>query len=512
MPELLEERRERWGSRGGFVLAAVGSAVGLGNIWRFPYEAYTNGGGAFLIPYVVAMVVVGIPLLIMEFSLGHFTQLAAPGAFKEISKKAEFVGWWPILLSFIIVCYYSVVLAWCLNYLIFSFKQIVPWGVDAKDFFFADYLQFNETHKLGQIRLPIVLALLAVWLGMYLCIFKGVKWVSKIVLWTVPLPWLMLLILMVRGLTLDGAIQGLEYYLEPDWSVLKNVVVWRHAFGQVFFSMTVAFGVMITYASFLHRKSDINNNALIVGIADLATSFIAGIAVFTTMGALALRQNIPVQDVLSKSQGIGLAFVAFPTALSHLPAVRFFSVIFFTALILLGIDSAFSITESVLASVCDKSGWARKLVLPAMSVVGFGFGIVFTTEGGLSWLGTIDGFVNGTWGILLVGLVECLTVGWFYDIHILRRHANSRSDWKIGLWWEWLIKFVIPVILGTLFVWSLYDDFTSKGGFCVDGEGKVIWQNVIGLGLMALAFVTAVTLGRIGPAPKRSKAKSLGAG
>jgi len=449
------------------------------------------------VPYIVAMIIVGIPLLIMEFSLGHLTQLAAPGAFREVSKKTEFVGWWPILLSFIIVCYYAVVLAWCLNYLIFSFEQVSPWTEDAKNYFFNEYLEFNETYCLGQIRWPIVLSLTAIWLGMYLCIFRGVKLVSKIVLWTVPVPWLMLFILTVRGLTLEGAVKGLEYYLEPDWSALRNVVVWRHAFGQVFFSMTVAFGVMITYASFLHRKSDINNNALVVGLADIGTSFIAGIAVFTTMGALALKENIPVQNVLSESQGIGLAFVAFPTALSHLPATHYFSVIFFTALILLGIDSAFSITESVLASICDKSGWARKSVLPVMSLVGFFIGIIFTTQGGLSWLGKIDYFVNGTWGILLVGLVECIVIGWFYDIRILRRHANARSDWTIGLWWEWLIKFIIPAILGTLFLWSLYDDFTSSEGFLVSSEGNMIWPNVIGLFLMGFAFVTAVVLGKI---------------
>ncbi len=333
---------------------------------------------------------------------------------------------------------------------------------------------------------------------MYFCIFKGIKWVSKIVLWTVPLPWLMLLVLTIRGLTLEGAVQGLEYYLEPNWAALKNVVVWRHAFGQVFFSMTIAFGVMITYASFLHRKSDINNNALIVGIADLGTSFIAGIAVFTTMGALALRQNLPVEDVLSKSESLGLAFVAFPEALSHLPATQFFSVLFFTALILLGIDSAFSMTEAVVTSVCDKSGWPRKIVLPAISIIGCGLGIFFTTEGGLSWLGTINDFVNGTWGILLVGLVECVVVGWLYDIHTLRRHANARSDWKIGLWWEWLIKFIIPVILGGLFIWSLYDDFTSEDGFIINNAGRAIWPNIIGLCLMALVFITAVTLSRLG--------------
>jgi NSS family neurotransmitter:Na+ symporter len=498
MPQLLPEQRETWTSRGAFVLAATGSAVGLGNVWRFPYEAYSNGGGAFLIPYIIAMVLVGVPMLIMEFSLGHFTQMAAPGAFREISKKSEFVGWWPILLSFIIVCYYAVVLAWCLNYLLFSFEKIVPWNGDAKGFFFGQYLHFNQTYNPGQIRLPIVVSLLVVWLGMYFCIFKGVRGVGKIVLWTVPLPWLMLLILTIRGLTLDGAIQGLEYYLEPNWSALKDVVVWRRAFGQVFFSMTVAFGVMITYASFLHRKSDINNNALIVGIADMATSFVAGIAVFTTMGALALKENIPVQDVLSKSEGIGLAFVAFPTALSHLPATRFFSVVFFTALILLGIDSAFSITESALASICDKSGWAKKLVLPVMSAVGFGFGIIFTTEGGLSWLGTIDSFVNGTWGILLVGLIECVVVGWFYDIHLLRRHANARSDWKIGIWWEWLIKFAAPAVLGILFIWSLYDDVTCEGGFLLDRQNNLIWPNTVGVAVMIAAFAVAFILGRLG--------------
>ncbi len=498
MAKLLEEQRENWGSRGGFVLAAVGSAVGLGNIWRFPHEAYSNGGGAFLIPYLIAMIVVGVPMLIMEFSLGHFTQLAAPGAFRKISKRTEFVGWWPILISFIIVCYYAVILAWCLNYLIFSFKQPVPWSGNAKDFFFVEFLKSSDTHKLGQIQLPIVLSLLAVWTGMYFCIFKGIKWVSKIVLWTVPLPWLMLLVLTIRGLTLEGAVQGLEYYLEPNWAALKNVVVWRHAFGQVFFSMTIAFGVMITYASFLHRKSDINNNALIVGIADLGTSFIAGIAVFTTMGALALRQNLPVENVLSKSESLGLAFVAFPEALSHLPATQFFSVLFFAALMLLGIDSAFSMTEAVLTSVCDKSGWPRKFVLPVISIIGCGLGIFFTTEGGLSWLGTVNDFANGTWGILLVGLVECVVVGWLFDINILRRHANARSDWKIGLWWEWLIKFIIPVILGSLFIWSLYDDFTSEDGFIINDAGRAIWPNIIGLGLMALIFITAVILSKIG--------------
>jgi len=333
-----------------------------------------------------------------------------------------------------------------------------------------------------------------------LCIFRGVKWIGKMVLWTVPIPWLMLLILTIRGLTLEGSVQGLQYYLEPNWAALGEVLVWRRAFGQVFFSMTVAFGVMITYASFLHRQSDINNNALISGLADLGTSFIAGIAVFTTMGTLALSRGVEVDQVLTDAQGPGLAFVAFPTALAALPTgAQVFSVIFFAVLVLLGISSAFSITESALASICDKSGWKRHIVLPIMSIIGFGIGIVFSLEGGLSWLGTIDGFVNGTWGILLVGLVQCLVVGWVYDVNKLRRHANSRSDWKIGLWWELFIKFVIPIILGSLFLWSLYDDITAEEGFLISVEtGKLMWPNIVGLAIMASVFIIAVVLSKVG--------------
>jgi len=501
----MKETRENWGSRAGFILAAVGSAVGLGNVWRFPHECYSNGGSAFLVPYIVAMVVIGIPLLIMEFSLGHLTQQSAPGAFKKVGSRWEFVGWWPILLSFIIVTYYAAVLGWCLNYLIYSFHSPLPWAQaqnagtgeinQAKNFFFHEYLQMTEGFKLNGLRWPIVAALGAVWLGMYLCICKGVKLVGKIVLWTVPIPWLMLVILMIRGLTLEGAIQGLEYFLEPDWSYLNNPAVWRAAFGQVFFSMTIAFGVMITYSSFLHRKSDLNNNAMIIALADLATSFLAGIAVFATMGSLAHSSGTPVQDILQESESLGLAFVAFPKALAALPWANVFSVVFFIALLLLGIDSAFSITEAALASMIDKTGWKRRSILLVMSVVGFSVGLLFTTRGGLNWLDLANTFVNeGTWGIMFVGLIECVVLGWVFDIRKLRQHANKNSDWQLGVWWEWSIRVIIPVILAVLLGWNLYGDIKSEGGFLINREGELVGSNILGLGLLLVIFLLSVIL------------------
>jgi len=519
---LLEEQRENWGSRAGFVLAAIGSAVGLGNLWGFPYKVYANGGGAFLVPYVLAMALIGIPLLILELSLGHMTQRAAPNAFRGIGRRTEPVGWWGIILSFIIITYYAVILAWCLNYLVVCLDGIIhggelPWagkGMDgvhkAAAYFEQTYLQVWQEDELGggarawsfgRLVSPIVVSLVVVWVLLYLCIFRGVKAVSKVVLFTVPLPWVMLMILTIRGLTLPGAAEGLKFYLEPNWSELLKPETWRWAFGQMFFSMSLAFGVMITYASFLHRKSDINNNAAIIGLADMGTSFIAGIAVFATLGGMSLAASqggeaVAVQDVVDA--GPGLSFVAFPYALAQLPYSAWFGAIFFIALLTLGIDSAFSITESVLASLVDKTGWNRNRTLIGLSVVGLAAGLVYCTRGGLQWLGGIDDFINSSWGgIAFLGLLEAVVLGWGYRIGRLREHANELSDWKLGRWWDGIIRYFAPVVLSALFVWSLLEKASAGSGFLFDAAGEVKLPVAVGLALAVLTPVLSVALSLI---------------
>jgi NSS family neurotransmitter:Na+ symporter len=359
---------------------------------------------------------------------------------------------------------------------------------------------------LGSLSPEIVFCLVAVWMLMFLCIFKGVNVVSKVVLWTVPLPWLMLVILMVRGLTLPGATQGLAYYMNPDWSQLAQPTTWRFAFGQVFFSMSLAFGVMITYASFLHRKSDINNNAAIIGLGDLGTSFVAGIAIFATLGAMSVATSVPVPEVVGEGT-VGMAFMAFPYALAQLPYSAWFALVFFLALMTLGIDSAFSITESVLASIVDKTGWNRTTTLWGMTFVGLACGIVYTSRGGLAWLEEIDGFVNGPWGIALLGMVECVVLGWMFRIKRLRDHANERSDWKLGVWWDWNLRLLVPVVLSALFVWSLYDTITAYDGYLVTHGGQAIWPVIVGLGLAGLAPILAILLSIIRFRPREEEAK-----
>jgi len=516
----LEEQRESWGTRGGFILAAVGSAVGLGNLWGFPYKLYSYGGGAFLIPYIIALIVIGVPIMILEFSIGHYTQRAAPNAFKRGHKRFELVGWWGIMLAFVIITYYPVILAYCFSFLWYSIVGIfsggeLPWagkgieGVEnAKLFFNETYLGkidiADARYRLGSIRWNLVLPLAVTWTAMYLCIFKGVRLVGKIVWLTVPLPWLMLAILTVRGLTLEGSMQGLAYYLDPVWSELAKPVTWRYAIGQVFFSLSLAYGIMITYASFLHRKSDINNNAAIISIADFATSFVAGLAVFATLGGMAYvtqQSGNPIAVDQVAETGPSLAFVAFPYALAQLPYSAWFSFIFFFALVTLGVDSAFSMTESILASIIDKTGWRRCVVLPVLSVVGFLFGLFYITQAGFNWLGAIDGFVNGTWGIAFMGLLECVVIGWLWRIETLRRHANSRSDWKLGKWWDYLIRMVIPVVLGTLFFWQLFDDYRQGGrgllGFLKTPAGEWILTRCVGFGIVAMVPVVAIILSLI---------------
>jgi NSS family neurotransmitter:Na+ symporter len=265
-------------------MAAVGSAVGLGNVWRFPYVCYDNGGGAFLIPFFVAIFTAGIPLLILEFSVGHWARGTPPIAFRKVGKKWEWAGWLAALMPFIVAAYYVVVMAWCFSYMVYSID--LRWGAEAGRFFTSFLGDTGSPLTLGGISLPILISLFAMWVTIFLILYKGVKRIGKVVALTVPLPTILLIILTIRGLTLPGAMEGISYYLTPDFSKLGDVNVWLAAYAQVFFSFSLAQGIMITYASFLKKKSDLTNNAFIVALADAGTAFLAGFAVFSVVGYL----------------------------------------------------------------------------------------------------------------------------------------------------------------------------------------------------------------------------------
>ena len=441
-------------------MAAVGSAVGLGNVWRFPYVCYENGGGAFLIPFFVAIFTAGIPLLILEFTVGHWARGAPPKAFAKIGKKWEWAGWLTVLMPFIVATYYVMIMAWCFSYMIYSID--LRWGAQAGSFF-ANFLgDTGSPLILGGISLPVLLGLIVVWFSIFFILYKGVKRIGKVVALTVPIPIILLIILTVRGLTLPGAMEGISYYLTPNFSKLLDANVWLAAYAQVFFSFSLAQGIMITYASFLKKKSDLTNNAFIIALADAGTSFLAGFAVFSVVGYLAVSQGIGIDTLGSQIAGPNLTFITYPTAISLLPfAAAFFGMIFFIALLTFGIDSAFSMIEPISASVNNKWKISKAKATAIMCTLGFFISLIFATGGGLYLLEIIDHFI-ANFGLVTIGLLECLIFGWMFKIYRLREHANETSDILLGRWWDILIKFIIPGILTTLLVVSIVNNVINN--------------------------------------------------
>jgi NSS family neurotransmitter:Na+ symporter len=480
--------RERWGNRAGFIMASIGAAIGLGNVWRFPYICYANGGGAFLIPYFVALITAGIPLMILEFALGRKAQAGAPSAFAQVGKGTEWIGWLALFAVMLIFLYYPTIMAWSVDYAVYS--ATLRWGASPQHFFNSQFLQLSGgPGALGGIRWPILIGLAVVWIAIYLCLFKGVKTVGKVVMWTVTIPWAILVIMVIRGLTLPGAVEGLKFYLTPDFSALLKPHVWLAAYGQVFFTLSLAMGTLIVYSSYLPKKSDISNNAYITSLGNCGTSFFAGFAVFSTLGYLAQSMGIGVPEVVKS--GFGLAFVTYPTVIKLLPFwAPFFGILFFILLFTLGIDSAFSQVEPFVAGFTDKWKLPKKWVLPLVCVFGFLVGVLFTTRGGFYWLDIVDYFTC-TFGLCLVGFLECITIGYIYKARKMREYVNEVSEFRIGKWWDVMIMIITPAILGVSFILELvkliqkgYGDYPR-------------WTSFTGVGILILIIILSFVLMRI---------------
>jgi neurotransmitter:Na+ symporter, NSS family len=478
-------QRDRWDSRLIFLFAAIGSAVGLGNIWRFPYLAYEYGGGAFLIPYLLALFVIGIPLLMMEFALGQKFQRGAMQSLGKINKRLEGVGLMAILSGFVVVVYYAAVMAWSVLYLSNSFSSSLPWADDAKGFFFGNILNISDgIGQLGGINIPILVALLMVWITIFLCVRNGVKSVGKVVAITMPLPLILLVVLFFRAITLEGALLGIMAYITPNFSALLDTEIWLAAASQIFFTLSLGFGIMIAYGSYNKEESNVVSNSLWTAFANSAISLFAGFVVFGILGYMAQTTGVAVQDVVAS--GPGLAFVVFPQALSLMPYAAVFSVFFFLMILSLGIDSAFSLVEAVNAVIHDKWKNVSKQKIAAITCsVAFLFGILFTTRAGLYYLDVFDHFVTN-FGLVIVGILQCIAVGWIYGADKLREFINKHSHIKLGKWWSHAIKYVIPIILTILVVVQFYKEL--QGPY----EGYPMWA--IGLGSLGVIIPGAIAL------------------
>ncbi|CAA9337686.1 MAG: Sodium-dependent transporter, partial [uncultured Friedmanniella sp.] len=260
-------RRGAFSSRRVFILAAIGSAVGLGNIWRFPYVAYENGGGAFVVPYLVALLTAGIPFLLLDYAIGHRHRGSAPLSFARLRRGTEGLGWWQVGICFLIAIYYAAVIAWALRYTFFSLDE--AWGDDPEGFFFGEFLQAGDIEVTADVVPGVLVPLLIVWLAvlaiMALGVQRGIGATSLIFITVLVLAFIALV---VRALFLPGAGEGLDALFTPDWSALTSASVWAAAFGQIFFSLSIGFGIMITYASYVRRREDMVGSGLVVGFSN----------------------------------------------------------------------------------------------------------------------------------------------------------------------------------------------------------------------------------------------------
>ncbi|KIL42641.1 sodium-dependent transporter [Jeotgalibacillus soli] len=481
------ENRPQWGTRAGFIMAAVGSAIGLGNIWRFPGVAYENGGGAFFLPYLFALLTAGIPLLILEFTIGQKYRGSAPLSYSRMSKGAEWIGWWQVAIAFVISTYYAVIIAWAMSFAYFSFSN--AWGDDPQTFLLVDYLQVGEAGAVGSLVPGVLIPLIIVWgvaLGvLFAGVKRGIERANKIM---IPTLVVLFLIIVIRAMTLPGALDGLNAFFQPNWEMITDGKVWVAAYGQIFFSLSIAFAIMITYSSYLPKKADITNNAFITGFANSSFELLAGFGVFAALGFMAAQQGVPISEVVSS--GVILAFAVFPAIINEFPAFNeFFGFLFFTSLVLAGLTSLISITETYVAGIQEKFNVKRSTSVIVGGGIAAIISLLFATQGGLNFLDVVDYFVN-QFGIAFAGLIEVVFIAWYIkQLDPLQKHANSVSDIRLGLWWKVCLGIITPVVLGYTMYDNLRQNLTAEYG---DYPREFIfnfgWSVAIGVILLATLF------------------------
>jgi len=537
------EDRGNWSGRLDFLLACLGYAVGLGNVWRFPYLCYKNGGAVFFIPYIIMLTFVGVPIFFLELSLGQFTS-NGPLTCWEFAPFFKGIGVGMVIVSALVGIYYNMIIAWSLFYLFASFTSTLPWANCNREWasdWCQDYVKvlskpcgdvlgnyglndFNDSmgvcwnttgdtwtpygiynitlaeennfkralatqeylnrrvlgkdldgismDNMGKMKWELVLCFLLAWIIVALSLIKGVKSSGKVVYFTALFPYVVLVILLVRGLTLNGYYQGIEYYiLNVDYEKLKSSGVWKDAAVQIFFSLSDSWGGLIALASYNRFHNDALRDSLIVSIGNCLTSFFAGFVIFSFLGFLATQLETTVDQVAES--GTGLAFIVYPDAVTRMPVSVLWAILFFIMLITLGLDSEFALIETVTTAFMDQfPSWRKKkwAVIIVTCLIGFILGLSLCMEGGAYMLQIMDHY-SGGWNVLLIAFCECISVAYVYgfcrykeDIRIMigNRPCCCLPWTCCSYWWGAMWYFFTPI--GVLFIliysWVDYSEVT----------------------------------------------------
>ncbi|OWF47646.1 Sodium- and chloride-dependent glycine transporter 2 [Mizuhopecten yessoensis] len=503
-----ETARGNWSGRLDFFLSCVGYAVGLGNIWRFPYLCYKSGGGAFLIPYVIFLILCGIPMFFLEVSFGQFASLS-PVTIWRICPLFKGVGYGMVIVSGIVCVYYNIIITWTLFYLYHSLRMVLPWSMcdnwwntehcylrtnaknnisspqplngsapynltaaatvalkvsagnesnvlkttASEEFWQRGVLQLSDgIDDMGDLRWDLLICLFVAWVVVFLCLFKGVKSSGKVIYVTATFPYLVLLVLLVRGVTLPGAGVGIYFYLVPDWNKLATFEVWGDAAVQIFYSVGMAWGGLITMASYNKFHNNVYRDAMVVPLINCGTSVFAGLVIFSVLGFMAHETGVDIEKVVN--QGPGLAFVAYPEAISKLPISPLWAVLFFLMLFFVGLDTQFGMFETMTSAFVDEFPDLlknRKALFTAfMCFIEFLLGVPCVMQGGVYVLQIMDWYCS-TFSLMILSLTECIVIGWIYGADRFYKDLEMMIGYQPCAWWKICWCFVTPTLI--LFIW-----------------------------------------------------------
>ncbi|XP_066255367.1 sodium- and chloride-dependent glycine transporter 1-like [Euwallacea similis] len=520
--------RSTWGSPLEFVFSCLNYAIGLGNIWRFPYLCYSNGGGAFLLAYFIMLILMGTPIFLLELLIGQYSGLGPEKVFKHIAPIFSGLGYCCLTVIFLITIYYMVIVAWTSFYFFASFTLDLGYGRCDNDFnsigcysasaeanchdnetwyeknctltaqlcedlgmdgavnrtfcsngsehvsiniminrtlasseYFRDYvlgIGDSTWENFGTIKWEILGCLFFSWTVCYLAVLKGVKTSGKAVYFTVTFPYFILTALVIQGVILPGASDGILLYLKPDWDKLLKVDVWAAAASQTFYSFGIACGSLITLASYNRFTNNCLRDAIVVSATNAFTSVYAGFAIFSMLGFLANEMGLPVDEVAD--DGPGLAFIAYPEAILRLPGSTAWSLMFFFMLFVLGLGTQFAGVEAISCCILDKWHHLRKYrsyVNLAICFTGFILAIPMCFSGGI-YLFTLMEWNTASWAIMLIGFGEVIAISWLYGClkfldHMHDMEMSMRKFFR-GYWWlSWVV--ITPATLLGIFVFQM---------------------------------------------------------
>ncbi|XP_073323777.1 sodium- and chloride-dependent GABA transporter 2-like [Pagrus major] len=454
------EERGKWGSKKEFILSVAGAIIGLGNVWRFPYLCYKNGGGAFFIPYILFLVTCGIPLFVLEIALGQYTSQGGIMCWRKVCPLFEGIGYASQMIIFYGNISYIVILAWAFLYFFSSFSGQLPWATcnntwntdscvvlnnynitanwtfpvnsssSVMEFWQRRVLRISDgIEAIGNIQWDLSLCLLLAWVICYFCVWKGVRSTGKATYITATFPFVMLIVLFIRGMTLPGALHGIKYYLYPNPARLADPQVWMDAGTQIFYSYAICLGCLTTLGSYNKYNNNCYKDSFYLCLLNSGTSFISGFAIFSVLGYMSQKQGVDIHSVAES--GPGLVFIVYPQAVTLLPWPQVWSMCFFLMIILLGVDGQFAGLESIMTSLTDiypsqiRKGYRREFFLLLICAICYVFGLLLVTEAGAYILQIFDHYVCSGPTLLLMAIFQSVIIGWIYGAE---RFSDNIAD------------------------------------------------------------------------------------